>query len=92
VNSRAESQDHDEHDRAITTPLPALSAPGEVVRDYRATGLSLKAHPLSFIRESLKARRILTAAEVRDERLCPHGRHAAVAGLVLFRQPQTAAL
>ncbi|MBK8914832.1 MAG: error-prone DNA polymerase [Phycisphaerales bacterium] len=72
-------------------PLPAMSAPGEVVRDYRAIGLSLKAHPLSFAREWLAKRRVLTAAQVRDEGCCPHGRWAAVAGIVLFRQrPGTA--
>jgi len=71
--------------------LPPLSAPGEVVRDYHAVGLSLKAHPISFIREALTRRRVLTAAQIRDEQCCPHGRMARVAGIVLFRQrPGTA--
>jgi error-prone DNA polymerase len=71
--------------------LPPVSAPCEVERDYHAIGLSLKAHPLSFIRETLAKRRVLTAAQIRDERSCPHGRWASVAGLVLFRQrPGTA--
>ncbi|QDV90585.1 Error-prone DNA polymerase [Phycisphaerae bacterium RAS2] len=75
----------------IAAPLPPMSQPGEVARDYRAVGLSLKVHPLSFLREALAKRRILTAAEIRDERCCPHGRVAAVAGMVLFRQrPGTA--
>jgi len=72
-------------------PLPPVSPPGEVIRDYRTTGLSLKAHPISFIRDNLTRRRILTAAEIRDDKLCPHGRRAAAGGLVLFRQrPGTA--
>ncbi|OWY72344.1 error-prone DNA polymerase [cyanobacterium TDX16] len=71
--------------------LPPVSAPGEVVRDYHAVGLSLKAHPISFIREALSKRRVLTAAQIRDEQCCPHGRMACVAGIVLFRQrPGTA--
>jgi error-prone DNA polymerase len=71
--------------------LPPMSAPGEVVRDYHAIGLSLKAHPMSFIREALTKQRVLTAAQIRDERCCPHGRWASVAGVVLFRQrPGTA--
>ncbi len=79
-----EPQDHD-------APLPPVSAPSEVLRDYHATGLSLKAHPLSFIREALTSRRVLTAAQIRDPRCSPHGRFAAVAGVVLFRQrPATA--
>lgn len=71
--------------------LPPASPPQEVVRDYRAVGLSLKAHPISFMREALNRRRILTAAQIRDESCCPHGQWAAVAGMVLFRQrPGTA--
>jgi error-prone DNA polymerase len=46
---------------------------------------------MSFIREVLTKRGILTAAEIRDDRVCPHGRWASVAGVVLFRQrPGTA--
>jgi error-prone DNA polymerase len=53
--------------------------------------LSLKAHPISFIRVALTKRRVLTAAQIRDEQCCPHGRMACVAGIVLFRQrPGTA--
>lgn len=74
-----------------TAALPPVAPPVQVVRDYHAVGLSLKAHPLSFMREALRRRRILTAAQIRDERSCPHGRYASVAGLVLFRQrPGTA--
>ncbi len=80
----SESQDR-------TDMLPPVSAPSEVERDYRTVGLSLKAHPMSFIREALTQRRVLTAAEIKDERCCPHGRWASVAGIVLFRQrPGTA--
>jgi DNA polymerase III alpha subunit len=85
----APSRAPEAQDRAAA--LPPVSAPREVARDYHTVGLSLKAHPLSFLREALARRRILTAAEIRDEHCCPHGRWASVAGVVLFRQrPGTA--
>ncbi len=68
--------------------LPTLGAFGEVVADYRTTGLSLKAHPLKFLRPQLDQRRITPAwrlASIKD------GRFLRVAGLVLVRQrPSTA--
>jgi error-prone DNA polymerase len=55
----------------------------EVVEDYRAIGLSLRAHPLAFLRDELSARRIITCAGLRDTR---DGRWVDLAGLVLLRQ------
>jgi error-prone DNA polymerase len=70
------------------TSLPPTTNSQEVLADYLATGLSLHQHPLSFLRARLKARRVTTAAELRE---LPNGRSVLVAGLVLFRQhPQTA--
>ena len=68
--------------------LPTL-LPGEhVVEDYGALNLSLKAHPLSFLRERLRARRILPTRALAE---VPAGRFVRVAGLVLVRQrPDTA--
>lgn len=81
----------DPEPQARTDSLPPVSPQSEVVRDYHAVGLSLKAHPISFLREALSKRRVLTAAQIRDDRCCPHGRWASVAGIVLFRQrPGTA--
>ena len=71
---------------AITEPpvaLPPLSAGGEVVADYRAKGLSLRAHPLSFLRRDLTAlgaRPCERLGEARD------GARLTVCGLVLMRQ------
>ncbi len=71
--------------------LPPVSPLHEVGRDYERVGLSLKAHPVSFIREALTRRRVVTARTIKDPALTRHGRLAAVAGLVLFRQrPATA--
>jgi len=71
--------------------LPAVPQVDEVTRDYGAVGLSLKAHPVSFLRPILKARRVITAAQAKDEQRTPFGLIVAVAGIVLFRQrPGTA--
>jgi error-prone DNA polymerase len=59
-----------------------------VVFDYAATGLSLRSHPLAFVRGQLTAQRLSTAAQLRD---LPHGRLVRTCGIVTMRQqPQTA--
>ena len=71
--------------------LPEVSRFKRVQRDYAALRLSLKAHPVSFMREHLVERGALEAAHLRDEERTPHGSRARVAGLVLGRQrPATA--
>ncbi|MBD8556827.1 error-prone DNA polymerase [Rhizobium sp. CFBP 8762] len=63
--------------------LPAM-LPGEhVVEDYRATTLSLKAHPLSFLRDRLRRTGIITHETLETRR---NGQTVSVAGLVLVRQ------
>ncbi|MGE3180069.1 MAG: error-prone DNA polymerase [Phycisphaerae bacterium] len=84
---RVENPPHKDHHNFLP-PVPPLD---DVVRDYSHVGLSLKAHPLCFLRDSLRRQRVRTAAEVRDEKITPHKRWASVAGIVLFRQrPGTA--
>jgi error-prone DNA polymerase len=63
--------------------LPPMLPGQQVVEDYRHLSLSLKAHPVSFLRADLDARGIL-----RHELLpnMPSGRRVTVAGLVLVRQ------
>ncbi len=63
--------------------LPPM-APGEqVIEDYRTLRLSLRAHPLCFLRARLAARGMLAAEAVARAR---DGKRASVAGLVLVRQ------
>jgi error-prone DNA polymerase len=53
------------------------------VEDYRSVGLSLRAHPVAFLRPELRAQNFLAASNlpaVRD------GRRMSVAGIVLVRQ------
>ena len=69
--------------------LPATTLGEHVVQDYTSISLSLKAHPISFFRDELADRGIISSAEHWDERL--KGRYVQVAGLVLVRQqPGTA--
>ena len=63
--------------------LPALSAGENVMEDYRAVTFSLKAHPLSFMREALGRQGVTRS---RDLVTAPKGRSVSIAGLVLVRQ------
>jgi error-prone DNA polymerase len=68
--------------------LPEMPLSQHVIEDYRALQLSLKRHPMAFLRERLAQRGI-----VANDRLATfkNGRKIAVAGLVLVRQrPGTA--
>ena len=71
-----------------TLQLPPAHEAQEVVFDYAATGLSLRSHPVAFLRGHLSAQRLCTAAQMRD---MPHGRLVRTCGIVTMRQqPQTA--
>ncbi|MEP9358703.1 error-prone DNA polymerase [Sphingomonas sp. KR3-1] len=63
--------------------LLPLSAGREVVEDYRSTQLSLRAHPLVFLRDRLAARRIAKCADLLGMK---DGQRVEVAGLILVRQ------
>jgi error-prone DNA polymerase len=68
--------------------LPAASPLAEVVDDYRATGLSLKDHPMKFLRAGLER---MGVAKASDLAILPIDRPVKVAGLTLMRQrPGTA--
>lgn len=63
--------------------LRSMTAGGEVVEDYRHVSLSLRAHPVSFLRPDLRRRRIVTCSEAMEAR---DGRWLEAAGIVLVRQ------
>jgi DNA polymerase III alpha subunit len=68
--------------------LPPMPVGEHVINDYRYLGLSLKAHPVSFLRQALTARRIVANRALAD---IANGRRVTVSGLVLVRQrPGTA--
>ncbi len=63
--------------------LAPLPAGREVVEDYRSVGLSLRRHPVAFLRDDLTARGLRACGDLVTAR---DGRRVAVAGLVLVRQ------
>ncbi|MEY9199424.1 error-prone DNA polymerase [Sinorhizobium fredii] len=63
--------------------LRQMTAGHNVVEDYGHTGLTLRQHPLRFLRRDLIKRRIVTCAEAMTAR---DGRWLMAAGLVLVRQ------
>jgi error-prone DNA polymerase len=63
--------------------LPPMPLGEHVVEDYRHLSLSLKAHPVAFLRERLAQKKILRSEELAKLR---NGVRATVAGLVLVRQ------
>jgi error-prone DNA polymerase len=74
-----------------TPALPTIAPDRQTAQDYGAVGLSLKAHPLSFVREHLRAQGVTPCCGLQDAARTPHGENVSVAGLVLVRQrPGTA--
>ncbi len=64
--------------------LPPMRLGEHVVEDYRHMSLSLKAHPVAFLRQDLVRKRILRSEELAGQALT--GRRVTAAGLVLVRQ------
>ena len=60
-----------------------MTAGAEVIQDYQHFELSLRAHPVSFLRDELTRRRIASCAEAMNAR---DGRWLTAAGIVLVRQ------
>lgn len=75
-------------DDELQADLPEMTDFAEVVADYRAFGLSLRAHPFVSLRPALRARRVDRAAVLSQ---LAHGRRVQVAGLVLLRQRPSSA-
>ncbi len=63
--------------------LPAMALSEHVVNDYQTLRLSLKAHPMSFLRQRCHDLRILACAGLAGLK---DGTSVAVAGVVLVRQ------
>jgi error-prone DNA polymerase len=73
----------DEGAEPVVTRLPAMPLSEEVVADYQTQRLSLKAHPMAFLRAGLTARGFLRAVDLRSRK---SRAMAQVAGVVLIRQ------
>ncbi|MBN2974140.1 error-prone DNA polymerase [Roseomonas aeriglobus] len=63
--------------------LRPLTDGREVIEDYRSLQLSLRAHPLTFVRDELARRGVTRCADLASIR---DGRHVEVAGIILVRQ------
>jgi error-prone DNA polymerase len=79
----AYAQARDEGAENQPAELPAMPLAEHVVNDYQTIRLSLKAHPMRFLRAHYAARKFITAdrlASIKD------GKRLSIAGLVLIRQ------
>ncbi|ABQ28905.1 error-prone DNA polymerase [Acidiphilium cryptum] len=63
--------------------LKPLTGGGEVVEDYVHLGLSLRSHPVAYLREDLRRERIVSCDQVMSTR---DGKFLETAGIVLVRQ------
>lgn len=63
--------------------LVPLTEGREVVEDYRATQLSLRAHPLTFLRQELTLRGMVCCSDLAGIK---DGRRVHLAGIILVRQ------
>jgi error-prone DNA polymerase len=81
-----EQQVHADNEKNIS--LPEMTLGEHVIQDYASMALSLKAHPVSFVRDDLNSLRVLSAAQLTAAQ---DGDLVKVAGLILVRQrPGTA--
>jgi error-prone DNA polymerase len=69
----------DEHAK----PLPLMPRSEQVVADYQTIRLSLKGHPMEFLREMFSRERIVSCKEISHEN---ERRRVRCAGVVLVRQ------
>ena len=63
--------------------LRKMTAGGEVIQDYRHLSLTLRAHPVSFLRKQLRRRNMVTCREAMQSR---NGCWVEAAGIILVRQ------
>jgi error-prone DNA polymerase len=64
-------------------PLPSMPLPEQVVADYQTVRLSLKGHPMQFLRPMFAREGIIACHDVAD---AGSGRRVRCAGVVLVRQ------
>jgi error-prone DNA polymerase len=77
----AEAQD--EGTEGAPAELPSMPLAEHVISDYQTVRLSLKAHPMHFLRQYSADSKFVTAEQLRSLR---DGRPLSIAGVVLIRQ------
>jgi error-prone DNA polymerase len=73
----------DEGEEVELATLPAMPLSEHVVSDYQTVRLSLKEHPMTFLRERYAGQGFITADKLKSIR---DGKRVRLAGLVLIRQ------
>jgi error-prone DNA polymerase len=79
----AYAETNDEGSEIEPAQLPVMPLSEHVVNDYQTIRLSLKAHPMSFLREHYAPQKFVTAEQLKNIR---DGKRLSIAGLVLIRQ------
>jgi error-prone DNA polymerase len=79
----AYSEALDEGIEETAAKLPAMPLAEHVISDYQTIRLSLKAHPMHFLRAHYSAQKFVTAEQLRGLR---DGKRLSLAGVVLIRQ------
>jgi len=79
----ATAREREEGAERTVANLPSMPLSEEVIADYQTHRLSLKAHPMSFLRASLNERGFLRAGDLKD---CKQRSAVNLAGIVLIRQ------
>jgi len=79
----AYAEARDEGMEAEPAQLPIMPLSEHVVNDYQTIRLSLKAHPMGFLREHYASQKFITADRLKTIR---DGKRLSIAGLVLIRQ------
>jgi len=79
----AYAEERDEGTEETPAQLPAMPLAEHVISDYQTIRLSLKAHPMHFLRAHYAAQKFVTAAQLKSLK---DGRRVSMAGVVLIRQ------
>jgi error-prone DNA polymerase len=79
----AVAEARDEGSETEPARLPAMPLAEHVISDYQTVRLSLKGHPMHFLRAHYSAQKFVTAEELKKIR---DGKRLSMAGVVLIRQ------
>jgi error-prone DNA polymerase len=79
----AYAEERDEGVEEAPAQLPAMPLAEHVISDYQTIRLSLKAHPMQFLRAHYAVRKFITAEQLKSLK---DGKRLSMAGVVLIRQ------
>jgi error-prone DNA polymerase len=79
----AYAEARDEGSEIEPAQLPAMPLAEHVISDYQTIRLSLKAHPMHFLRAHYAAQKFVAAEQLKSLK---DGRRVSIAGVVLIRQ------